>query len=178
MKATKKKSKVSSKDKYEEYYDSLDLLTWWDEFSGDCNENGTLKYKSVWAFIIAKTKVDWQRKFLYWILGPKGESKEYTHKQFEWEEKRNSGRWYNTVKADAIKKEISNKQNALEAMKEIGKVNVTFIERLASLMMEIDNEYSGRLFLPELSVKENNLRVQTYTSMLDRCQSMLNTAQV
>jgi hypothetical protein len=177
---SKKKSGNSRKgnNQIEDYYQTLDLRTWWESFNGDCLENGNLKYKTIWQFIQAKTKVNWQRDFLYWILGPKGESDKYTQKQFDWETRRSQGHWFSSENAERLKNEVATQTNALGAMKEVGKVNLTFIGRIEALALEIDREYSGRLFLSNLSAKENHLRAQTYTMLLKQLQTMLGEAQL
>lgn len=154
-------------------------MTWWESFNGDCLDNGNIRYKTIWSFITAKTKEDWKRKFLYWILGPKGESKEYDkYDQFDWEAKRSNGKWYASPNADRLSKELKSKANALEAMKSVGHVNVSFINRLEALLTELDDEYSGRLFLPNLSAKENSLRASTYFKLLEQAQGMMAQAQI
>lgn len=183
MPALKKKTKNGSshkgKDKIAEYYNALDLMSWWEAFNGDCLENGQLKYKTVWSFVSAKTKVDWQRKFLYWILGPVGQSDEYKkYQQFDWISRRDKGHWYSSENATHLEKDLRNKQNALDAMKEVGYVNITFINRLEALAKEIDREYSGRLFLSNLSAKENSIRAASYTSLLDKLLKMMTDAQL
>lgn len=179
VKVKSKKKKAQKKDRVKEYYDSLDLMTWWESFNGDCHENGTRRYRTVWAFICAKSKEDWKRKFLYWLLGPKGTTTEYSnYEQFDWDNKRANGRWYASPESDRLSNELKNKSNALEAMKEVGKVNISFINRLEALMKEIDDEYSGRLFLTELSAKENHMRAQTYLMLLSKAQEMMQQAQI
>jgi hypothetical protein len=181
---TKKKSKVKPKDKdkvgkIQNYYESLDLQTWWEQFTTKCNENGTLKYPTVWSFISAKTKDKKQRSFLWWLLGPKGESEEYKkYPQFDWEDRKEKGHWYNSTNVDKLKKEVKAHTNALDALREVGKVNIDFISRLVHLAQEIDREYLGRLFLPELSQKENTFRVKTYTNLLGDLQLMMDRAQI
>lgn len=175
-----KKAKVTkSKDRLQLFYDSLDFISMWEKFQTAINENGTQKYRTVWSFIKAQTKQKWQRDFLYWILGPLGKSEEYKkYDQFNWEQKRVDGFWYNTTNADKLQKSIQAHGNALDSLREVGKVNVEFIERLMTLAKEIDREYLGRLFLPSLSQKENSLRANTYFRLLDQLQTMMNQAQI
>lgn len=185
MKVTKKKSiKKSSgkKDKLSQedsYLATLDLITWWESFNGDCLENGNVRYKTIWSFIIAKTKIQWQRAFLYWILGPIGTSDKYKKfDQFDWETKRKNGKWYASPESDRLSKELKSKANALEAMKTVGHVNVSFINRIEALLKELDDEYSGRLFLPSLTAKENTMRAATYFKLLEQAQGMMGQAQI
>lgn len=176
----KQKAKATkSKDRLREYYDSLDLRTWWEAFIGDCNENGTPRYPTVWSFISAKAKDKWKRDFLWWILGPIGSSEEYKgYDQFDWEAKKEKGFWYNTTNASKLQSEVKAHANALDSLREVGKVNVKFISRLENLANEIDREYSGRLFLPNLTQKENTLRANTYTRLLNELYSMMEKAQI
>lgn len=176
---SKKQSASKSKDKVEDYYALLDLRTWWEDFATSINENGTSKYKTVWSFITAKTKIQWQRDFLYWILGPIGSSEEYKkYEQFDWEAKREKGFWYNSANAEKLSNDVKAKRSALDAMRALGGVNVSFISRLEALAAEIDREYSGRIFLPTLTAKENNLRAATYTGLLNQLLSMMKEAQI
>jgi hypothetical protein len=181
MKAKPKKKTKSSKvkDKLQEYYDSLDLMSWYESFTTDINENGTLKYKTVWSFIKAKTKEKWKQQFLWYILGPLGQSEEYKKfTQYQWEEKRNKGFWYSSEKVEQLKLEVKKQGNALASMRELGSVNLAFISRITSLAEEIDREYSGRIFLSNLSAKENNMRARSYTMLIDQLFGMVEKAQI
>jgi hypothetical protein len=175
----KNQKKSKTKDRLEEYFSSLDFTDLWESFSTDCNENGTLKYATVWSFVKAKTKESWKQKFLYWILGPIGTSDEYKkYDQFDFDKRRENGHWYNSANASKLANEVKKHNNALESLREVGKVNISFISRLENLAKEIDREYSGRLFLPNLSAKENTLRAANYTQLLDRLQQMMGQAQI
>ena len=111
-KKTTKKKPAKSGNKIQEYYESLDLRTWWEEFSTDCTKNGTRTYKTVWSFIVAKTKIKWQQDFLWWILGPLGESDEFKeYKQFD---RFDSLRW-------RIQCKLAH-SNAVQRQREVGSV--------------------------------------------------------
>jgi hypothetical protein len=172
-----KKSPTRSREK--EYYENLDLRTWWETFSTECLGNGVLRYKTIWSFITVKTKIQWQRDFLWWLLGPKGESQDYKDfPQFNWEDRREKGHWYEGDNAKRLAEDISNKRSALDSLKQLGTINLTFISRIEALATEIDREFSGRLFLSDLSLKENSLRVKMYFTYLSQIQGMLNDAQL
>jgi len=179
-KQTKKAKATKATDKVQDFYESIDLRDWWEEFSTSCNENGNLQYATVWSFITKKAKDKWKRDFLWWILGPKGEDGgEYAkYTQFDWEQRREKGHWYNSANAETLQQEVKRAGNALDAVREVGKVNVEFIQRIRNLALEIDREYSGRIFLPSLTQKENTLRAMTYTKLLDQLQGMLDKAQI
>lgn len=178
-KSKKKISSNSKQDKLKDYYDNIDWMTWWEEFAHAINENGTVKYATVWSFVAAKTKDKKQRALLWWAIGPEGVSEEYKqYPQFNWETKRENGFWFSSTNADKLTREVKAHTNALASMRELGSVNLTFIARIEALAKEIDKEFSGRIFLPKLSTKENTMRAATYTKLIDQLFSMVERAQV
>jgi hypothetical protein len=180
----KKKKRLQNKqDKKQAYVDALDLNQLWEDFANSFNKNGTPEFKTAWSFVCKKTKIDWQRKVLYWLIGPavvveKGQRPEFNLPQYDWEEKRKKGFWYSSGNIEALKQDINSKASAYEAVRQAGKVNVTTIVRLNNLLEQLEDEFGGRLMLPGLSMKENALRAQLYMNLVTQVINLSSNAQL
>jgi hypothetical protein len=180
---SKKSKKSSSKKKEEAYVDSIDLRSWWEKFSTEINDNGTPKYKTVWAFIIARTKVQWQRDLLYWMLGPKVEDvdkaaspyKEFD--QFDWADKKEKGFWFSSTNIEKLSQNLSQKQHAMAKLAELGEVNLEFIGQIREIAKQIQREFGGQLFLPNAKFKENRLRVDLFMQLQKQVLDLAEQAQ-
>ena len=182
-KKTKASSSKGSDGKVEAFVNSLQLNEMWEEFHNAFNSNGTPRYKTVWSFISKYTKVEKHRDILYWMLGPKvvikpGEVAKYNLDQYDWEDKRQRGYWFLDQNVQNLKQDIHAKAIAYQAIKEAGKVNVDTIAMLNKLLMQLEVEFGGRLFLPELSVKENAMRATLYMQLVEKITTISNQAQL
>lgn len=180
--AHKAKTKVEG-DKIEDFVNSLQLNEMWEEYAHGFNSNGTPKYKTVWSYISKFTKVPRERDILYWMLGPKviledEQIPKYKLEQYDWEARRQQGFWYSSKNIETLKSDISRKASAYESVKQAGKVNVDTIAMLNGLLRQLDEEFGGRLFLPDLSMKENTLRAQLYMMLVEKITTISNQAQL
>lgn len=185
MKRSEKKKKrlQNKKDRNQAYFDELDLNQLWEDFANSFNKNGTPEFKTAWSFVCKKTKIDWQRKVLYWVVGPavvveKGQRPEFNLPQFDWEEKRKKGFWYSSESIEALRHDINAKASAYEAVRQAGKVNVTTIARLDGLLKQLEDEFGGRIMLPNLSMKENSMRAQLYMTLVSQIVNLSSNAQL
>lgn len=179
-----KKKKHKTGSSLHDYFESLDFISWWEDFTQSFTENGQLKYFSVSAFIKAKTKDVKKREFLWWILGKKvndGEiprNKDFAkYPQFDWDAQREKGFWYSNSNIENIKLAASNKMSSIEEVRAIGKFNLDDMGRIKALCDQLDREFGGRLNLPGLSAKENVLRLTNYLHLRQTLQSQLHNAQ-
>lgn len=192
MLADKKKSKkkrsastpqTSSLSKEQTYIESIDLFDWWDDFMYATNKNGSIKYPTVWSFIQKKTKIDWQRRMLYWMLGPKVDNKDIAaspykdYPQYDWYEKRERGYWFGSQNVEDLRKDFANQMSALDKVANLGDVNIDIIGQLRELGKQIQREFGGRLFLPDASIKENMMRANLYMNLQKQFMTMMEQAQ-
>lgn len=173
----------SKEDKLEAFVDSLDLMTMWESFAHSFNSNGTTKYKTVWSYISSYTKNTKDREVLYWLLGPKvdigdNERPKFKLVQYDWEEKRKKGFWYSSENIETLTADIHRKASAYESVRQAGKVNVDIIVMLNGLLKQLEDEFGGRLFLPDLSMKENTMRAQLYMGLVEKITTISNQAQL
>lgn len=160
---------------------------WQDWFLG-VKPNGRSKYKSLRWFVKQKAKSDEQRDFLIWYLGPKEdgwekepEAKKYTYVAggpVDWVKKRNQGGWFNDVTLKEYGNTITRQINALEALREVGnKVTLPSLLRAERLAESLDREMKGVLFLPDLTMKENEDRANTYLRLHEKILNLKAQAQ-
>lgn len=179
---SKKVAKVSSS--FKSYFDSIDFSEWWEEFAHSVNKNGTQKYQTIYSFIKHKEKAKNKREFLWWILGPEVKlTKDDEHKyksfsQYDWETKREKGFWYSSSNIEQLKREVKSKHSSMDAIRSMGTVNLDVLGQLQSVSEQLDREYNGRLFLPELSAKENTARVKLYFELKQNLVTMLKEVQL
>lgn len=181
----KTKSKLASKPKgsrEQEYLDKLDLLSLWERFATERNGNGTVKWKTVWQLITKETNVDWQRKTLWWVLGPPAKDAQRGNiseslsalPQMDWETKRREEKWL--VKTDTVE-ELNKAESAFGRLAILSSGSAKFIERLNRIVDQIDAEFTDGLFLPNLSQKENAERVKLCLHLNQRLLDMMQQAQ-
>jgi hypothetical protein len=175
--------KLDSRPWWQRYYDRIDFAEWYEEFVNATNKNGTPKFKTVHAFIKSKIKDNQKKRYkvLWWILGPKievgiDEVAPFDLPQFDWLQKRERGHWYSSENIDGLKNDVNRAASSIEQVAGLGKVNLEQISRLRELQKLVDQEYA-QLFIPELSAKENQLRVRDYLSILERIQLLSSQAQ-
>lgn len=182
---TTKASKAT--ESFKDYFDSLALYEWWEQFTTSFNDNGTFKYQTVHQFIKVKAKNEKQRKFLWYILGPaivlegdetNGHSDYSAFKQFDWADKREQGFWYSNANTEKLKQEATKAYGAMDEVRAVGKVNLDDICRIKTILDQLDREYGGQLNIPSFSSKENALRIATYTSLRSQLQIQLHSAQL
>jgi hypothetical protein len=182
MSKSKTKSNGNKGVKLKDYFESIDLYSWWEQFSLSFAENGQHKYITVHSFIKAKTSDPKKREFLWWVLGPKeGEprNKEFkTYPQFDWQNKRGNEFWLSNQKVEDIKHAASSRMNAIDEVRATGEFNLDSLGRLQILLHQLDSEYAGRLNLPNLSAKENSIRLNEYFSLRSKLQGQLHDAQM
>jgi hypothetical protein len=177
-----KKSKVTPTSKESKYLDSLDFRPLWEDFHLAIKKNGTQKYVTVNQFICAKTKVQWQKDLLWWVLGPKvignAASPYAKFEQYDWEEKKTKGFWYAGNNAEQLSSKLSQMHGSMGKLSELGNVNVDFIQRLKAVLTKVDREFGGRLMLPELSSKRNRERVELFFYINRQIMDLLKDAQL
>ena len=95
-----------------------------------------------------------------------------------WVAKRERGFWFSSKNIENIKQDIANKASAYEAVRQAGKVNIDTIALLNSLLKQLDTEFGGRLFLPNLSSKENAMRATLYMNLVEKITTISHAAQI
>lgn len=182
--ATKTKTQRKNRDEYQALLDNYDLAEWWDEFINTPSKNGTLKYPTVYSFIKKKAKTKKEKEFLWWVLGPPVDSKEKKgHKfekypQFDWEAKREKGSWFVSKNVEELKQEVRRSHSAMDAIKAMGEINLDVIGRLKSVAEQIDREFGGKIFLPDLSMKENAFRSKLYFQLQEQLVGLFRECQL
>jgi len=178
-----KKSKHAAKkhERLLDYFNSLNLESWWEQFSMSYTDSGQLKFATVHQFITSKTKDKRKYDFLWWILGPPcDEPRNPEHapfKQFDWQAKRNNGYWTSSEKLNKIKADVSRCNSAFDEVKAIGAFNLDEMVRFKLMADQLDAEYAGRLNLPNLSAKENSIRLNEYINLKMKLQGLMHNAQ-
>lgn len=154
------------------YYKSLNgkWAMWWDEFATALDERGRLKYKTIWSFIKAKTKVDSQRAMLFEMLGsePAKTNKLRVPWLGDWQKRRESGFLvFNKTKLKALNQAYHQKKEALDAAREIAPITVRDIARFESLGQMIDTAFGGMPIDPNEAPDSprNVKRLRLYLSM-------------
>lgn len=178
----KTKTKKPSKGiKLQDYFESLDLYSWWEQFSLSYADNGQHKHVTVLAFIKSKTSDRKKIDFLWWILGPTADeprNPEYkVYKQFDWQHKRDQGFWLNNRKIQDIQKSAASRMSSIDEVKATGAFNLDDMGRVKMLCDQLDSEFGGRLQISTLSAKENDIRLTNYLKLRGTLQSMMHNAQ-
>lgn len=176
-----KTKKPSKGTKLFDWYEGLDLYSWWEQFSLSYADNGQHKYVTVLSFIKAKTSDPKKKELLWWVLGPKAEEPRNPElkslPQFDWQQKRSEGFWNSNNKIETIKQAAASRMSSIDEVKATGAFNLDDMGRIKMLADQLDSEFGGRLQLPNLSAKENDLRLNNYLRLRSTLQSMLHQAQ-
>lgn len=164
------------------YHYSVDWTEYWEEFYLTIEKDGRPKYKSVAKFASAKANNAKQREFLKWYLGKPGDNaqldEEYKFaKPQDWLYKRETGGWYTRANLDLASKEIRQKINALDALREAGNgVVLRMLARVDHLANKLDEVFQGELFVPGKTEAENYARTRTYFALHDDLMKMTEKA--
>lgn len=181
----KAKKKQSGQPSLQKFYDSIDFSEWWEEWAHARNKNGTLKFPTIYAFIKTKTKVEKNRKLLWWVLGPTVDlqenqllgNKEFgAFKQFDWMRCREDGFWHSSKNVEMIAAEANTRFSAIDQMRSVGKVTIENIKRMQVLIEQLDREYTGQLMLPNFTAQENHIRVTNYLSLRQAMTEQLHSS--
>jgi len=146
---------------------------WWDEFSQTTKPDGRLLYPTCWSFAKAKSNTSEQQRWIYAAIGPEP-LQEDGHKQpsimwlGNWVERRARGFWFGTASADALKRVLKERGDALEAARGVAAVSVEWQRRVLGLSNQVDNFFAGQMFSPDLSFKENRQRALLYITIQER----------
>lgn len=181
IKPAKKKS-MGRQSREAAYLESLDLRSMWESFAMETLKNGSFAFPTVWSYITKFTKVQWQRDFLYWILGPivtdnpASPYKDFT--QFDWLKRRENGHWYASSNTDNLAATLKEKKNALAKLAELGDLNLDIIQDIRNVQQTINREFSAGLFLPNLDPKENAQRVKLFVSLKQDLLNLMQQAQL
>jgi hypothetical protein len=166
-----------------EYVNSLDLLSWWEDFSLSTTVSGAMKYKTVFAFISKKTSTPWQKNLLWWMLGPSDDNIQPLQKehnifpQLDWERRRTNGHWNAPKNLDALKRVVGTQQHALGKIAQLGDINLEIINRIQSTQRMIDSEFAAGIMLPQNNADQNAVRAQLYLNLQAQLTAQMQQAQ-
>lgn len=165
-----------------QFYKSCPWDAWWTEFCTATMPSGALRYPTAWSFARAKAKnnLDEQR-WIWAAIGPRpvfdnGHKKPTIPWLSDWSKRRQGSFWFGTEKAEALARVLKERQNALEAARGVGAIQVDWIRRTVGLANQVDNFFGGQMLLPELSLKENARRASLYLKAHNELFSMCSQA--
>ena len=156
----------------QEFFESIDWEDWYHEFATATTRLGQPKYASSFAFAQAKGKSRQQRDIILHVVGPKiaGRSPAYELEQYDWEKRRKDGFWIGPEKLTTqIEKVLqqAGDDNLRELQASAQAFILPQIAKLAAMMDKIEAEFSGHLFMPNLSDKMNETRANLYMRLTD-----------
>lgn len=147
------------------------LAEWWEEFNGDLDHHGRLKYDTIRGFIKSKTKNDKQREYLYQMLGPVAKREEGCIVPWlgDWEKRRRCGFGVldQPEKIKPLVKMIQNNMQAAESIKSLTPILVGELVQYDALQKQVHEAYAGKAFRSgDATDKKNVGRFNQYKTML------------
>lgn len=171
------------------FYKYTDWSKLWEQFYLSVDSHNQPKYKTLFAFVKEVAKSKDQRKFLSWYLGPVDEdSKDYKDQAklysfvpdgaVDWLKRRDTGGWHTEETLKRFTKEIRNKWNALESLREAGNTLILpSLVRYEHLSQQLDDAFKGTFFIPGISFKEMEERAEAYLKLHSRLLDLKGSAQ-
>lgn len=152
------------------------LPEWWEEFNGKIAASGKLVYGSTLSFIKSKTKNKQERKYLFWMIGPKPSTEDVdSHGKYEvpwlgdWYLRRKNGYWAedNKLPIKALRKALKNNEEARETIKASAPFLIQDLMRLNKRISQLDDLFGGNPFINQEAPnsKGNIKRFKTYLAM-------------
>lgn len=169
------------------YFRGTDWSDLWQRWYLSVDGENERKYKSLREFCkdIAESKE--QKHFLLWYLGPKPEEGEVDLEApkykfipdgpVDWVKRRNSGGWFTEGNLKAFGMEITRRMNALDALREAGKITLHSLVRAEQLAQRLDEAFNGTFFIPGMTLEGNEKRAKLYLDLHERILGMKSTAQ-
>jgi hypothetical protein len=166
------------------FHKSLNWAELWEDFYTSLSPSGRPKWR-VWTFVNHHAHNDEQKTFLQWYLGPKDPPNPELLKKYnfvdgplDWETKRSQGGWFTEENLKIFSREIRQKHNALDALRECGNgVVLNFITRLEKYAQKLDKAFNGELFVEENTFAANLARTHDLFGLYGRLLDMLEKAQ-
>ncbi len=169
------------------YFRATDWSEMWKQWYLAVDGENAPKYRTIRSFAKAQAESKEQKQFLLWYLGPLPEpgvpDLEATKYPFistgpvDWVEKRNSGGWFTDKSLKAFGMEITRRMNALDALREAGKITLNSLVRAEQLAQRLDEAFNGTFFIPGMTFDGNARRAELYLSLHDRILTMKGRAQ-
>lgn len=161
------------------YYDAIRQLLpeWWEEFNGDLDGYGRLKFTTIRLFIKSKTNKHDEQRYLYQMLGPVNK-----HQNSEvpwlgdWDKRRRNGFGLldNSDKIKPLLKAIKENLAAADSIKSLVPFLLDDLVQYSNLQKQIHEAFAGKAFLREKHAdhQSNRLRFETYKQMLAACTAL------
>lgn len=172
-------SKKKRNSKAWEYYESIRnfLPEWWEEFNGDLDKFGRLKYTTIRLFITTKTKKKLERDWLFQMLGPARKREIAEIPYFgDWEirRRRGFGLLESPEKIKPLLKVIKENLAAVDFIKNLSPFLLEDLATFSNLERQVHEAFAGQAFLPGKAAnhKDNLARFETYKTMLAACAAL------
>jgi hypothetical protein len=156
------------------FFESVDWEAWFHDFATATVRGGAPKYTSTFAFAQANGKTRLQRDTILYVIGPKVNRPSSTTApysgldQFEWDKRRKAGFWLGPEPLkEQIEKIVAQTDTLTELRSSAQVYLLPLIAKLAGMMDKIESSFSGQLFMPGLSTKENEARAELYMRLTD-----------
>ncbi len=164
----KKPSKPNSSWKF---YESVrnHLPEWWEEFNGELDHHGRLKYDTIRQFIKTKTRKREEQTFLIQMLGPASKHETEVPWLGDWERRRNNGFGVlsNPEVLKPLIKTIQNNMAAAESIKSLTPILVEELVQYSALQKQVHQAFAGRAFAGGRADDKRNVgRFDVYKKML------------
>lgn len=155
------------------YYEKVreSLPEWWEEFNGDLDSHGRLKYVTIRAFIKSKTSKKEEQHYLYQMLGPvKKHDKQEAPWLGDWEKRRRNGFGLldNREKIKPLLKIIKENLAAADSIKALAPFLADELVQYSNLQNQVHEAFASRAFLngKDANDKKNIARFDCYRVML------------
>jgi ribosomal protein S8 len=170
----KKPEKNSKNSAGWKYYQKVReyLAEWWEEFNGELDHHGRLKYTSIRRFIKHKTSKHDEQHMLYQMLGPVEKREEGCQVPWlgDWDKRRRNGFGVldNPEKIRPLITAIKNNVAAAESIKSLTPLLIEEFVQYSALQKEVHQAFAGKGFLESRAAddKKNVARQRMYQSML------------
>jgi hypothetical protein len=145
------------------------LPAWWEEFNGDLDSDGRLKYTSIRRFIKHKTGRSREQLYLHEMIGPADKHDSEVPWLGDWEKRRRNGFGVldNPGKIRPLIKVIQNNMAAAESIKSMTPILVEELVQYSAIQKQVHEAFAGQAFgKGKANDKHNVSRFETYKTML------------
>lgn len=148
------------------------LASWWEEFNGELDEHGRLKYDCVRQFIKRKVTGEEKRCYLYQMIGPVHAREEKSEVPWlgDWDKRRSCGFGVleQPEKIKPLIRAIKSNLVAAESVKSMTPLLVEDLSSISYLQSKVHEAFAGQPFLKGKSAddKRNVARFNTYKALL------------
>ncbi len=166
---------------------SVNIDVWWQEFCAI--DDGHYVYSTPWSFAQAKGANDEQKRWVYWMVGPKPQPPHYlseeAKKQWkspvpwlgDWQQQRAAVLWPNAPqRIQALERLLKERTDAIEVAKSVAHIPFSWLKKFEVLAQQLDDYFVGNVFDPNLPLAAVEQRAKVYLPLAKQLHELSDKA--